>query len=40
MLSLKEEDVAKLLVATTHLGANNLDHQMAQYVWKKKSDGE
>ena len=41
MLSLKEDDVTKMLAAETHLGeTNGPDFQMAQYVFKVKSDGE
>ena len=39
-LSLKEEDVTKLLAAGTHLGSTNVDFQMEQYVYKRKNDGE
>jgi len=38
-LSLKEEDVTKLLAASTHLGSTNVDFQMEQYVYKRKNDG-
>jgi len=38
-LALLEEDVAKFLAASTHLGASTLDDQMAQYVFKRKGDG-
>ncbi|XP_027956129.1 40S ribosomal protein SA-like [Eumetopias jubatus] len=36
---MKEEDVLKFLAAGTHLGGTNLDFQMEQYIYKKKSDG-
>jgi len=39
VLALKEEDVQKFLVCNTHLGAQNVDFQMEQYVFKRKSDG-
>jgi len=40
ILSLKEDDVTKMLAAETHLGeTNGPDFQMAQYVFKVKSDG-
>lgn len=39
MLSLREDDVTKFLACKTHLGANNLDFQMEQYVYKRKPDG-
>lgn len=38
-LSLREDDVKKFLVCGTHLGATNLDFQMEQYVYKRKTDG-
>ncbi|XP_050394350.1 40S ribosomal protein SA [Patella vulgata] len=39
VLALKEEDVSKFLVCGTHLGATNCNHQMKQYVFKRKPDG-
>ncbi|XP_033630154.1 40S ribosomal protein SA-like [Asterias rubens] len=39
ILALKEEDVTKFLACSTHIGANNSDFQMLQYVYKVKSDG-
>jgi len=36
---LREEDVMKLLACQTHVGASNVDHQMEQYIWKRRSDG-
>jgi len=39
VLSLQEEDLTKILVSTAHLGAQNLDHQMASYVYKRKNNG-
>jgi small subunit ribosomal protein SAe len=38
-LALKEEDVTKFLACGTHLGAQNADFQMEQYVYKRKPDG-
>ncbi|XP_041362855.1 40S ribosomal protein SA-like [Gigantopelta aegis] len=38
-LALKEEDVTKFLACSTHLGSNNVDFQMEQYVFKRKPDG-
>lgn len=38
-MSLKEEDVTKMLVATTHLGSETVNFQMEQYVYKRRSDG-
>ena len=39
VLQMKEEDVLKFLAAGTHLGSINLDFQMEQYIYKRKSDG-
>ncbi|XP_022102447.1 40S ribosomal protein SA-like [Acanthaster planci] len=39
VLTLKEDDVTKFLACGTHLGANNVDFQMQQYVYKVKADG-
>jgi len=39
LLGLKEDDVTKMLVATTHLGSENVNFQMEQYVYKRKPDG-
>lgn len=39
ILSLKEEDVTKMLSATTHIGSDNVDFQMEQYVYKRRADG-
>lgn len=39
ILSLKEEDVTKMLCATTHIGNENVDYQMEQYVYKRRNDG-
>lgn len=39
VLSLKQEDVAKFLSCHTHIGSNNLDYQMEQYIYKRRSDG-
>jgi len=39
VLSLKQEDVAKFLSCQTHLGSNNCDFQMEQYVYKRRADG-
>lgn len=38
-LALKEEDVTKMLTATTHLGAENANFQMEQYIYKRRQDG-
>lgn len=39
ILSLKEDDITKMLVATTHLGSENVNFQMEQYVYKRRADG-
>ena len=39
VLAMKEDDITKLLAASTHLGDANVDFQMAQYVYKVKTDG-
>ena len=39
VLQMKEEDVIKFLAAGTHLGGTNLDFQMEQHIYKRKSDG-
>jgi len=39
VLSLQEEDLTKILVAQAHLGSQNLDFQMEQYVFRRKPDG-
>jgi len=39
VLSLQEEDLTKILVAMAHLGSQNLDFQMEQYVFKRKNNG-
>lgn len=38
-MALQEEDVTKMLAATTHLGSENTDYQMQQYVFKRRPDG-
>lgn len=40
MLALKEDDVTKMLAACTHLGSENVNFQMEQYVYKRRVDGE
>ncbi|KAK2100912.1 hypothetical protein P7K49_022260 [Saguinus oedipus] len=36
---MKEEDVLKFLTAGTHLDGTNLDFQMEQYIYKRKTNG-
>jgi len=38
-LALKEEDVTKFLACSTHLGTQNVDFQMEDYIYKRKPDG-
>ena len=40
VLSLKEDDVTKMLSACTHIGSENVDYQMEQYVYKRRQDGK
>lgn len=39
-MSLEENDVTRFLAASTHLGANNVNFQMEQYVYKRRQDGK
>lgn len=39
VLALKEDDVTKMLTACTHIGSDNVDYQMEQYVYKRRPDG-
>ncbi|TOF85950.1 30S ribosomal protein S2, partial [Vibrio parahaemolyticus] len=39
VMSLEENDVTRFLAASTHLGANNANFQMEQYVFKRRQDG-
>nr|BAM19404.1 stubarista [Papilio xuthus] len=39
VLALNEEDVTKMLAATTHLGSENVNFQMEAYVYKRRADG-
>merc|ERR1712045_998419 len=38
-LELKSEDARKILSAKMHLGSNNCNYQMSQYVWKRAASG-
>jgi len=38
-LSLQEDDLTKILVAMAHIGSQNLDFQMEQYVYKRRNNG-
>lgn len=37
--ALKEEDAMKLLATSAHIGTGNVDHQMENYVYKRRFDG-
>jgi len=39
VLALKEDDVQKFLACSTHIGTQNVNFQMEQYVYKRKNDG-
>lgn len=39
VLQLRQEDVKNFLAAHTHIGATNVNYQMEQYVFKRRSDG-
>jgi len=38
-LELKSDDARKILAAKMHLGSNNCNYQMNQYVWKRAASG-
>jgi len=38
-LTITEDDVTKMLAATTHIGSSNSEKTMEQYIYKKKNDG-
>lgn len=38
-LALREDDVTKMLTASSHLGTENVNYQMEQYIYKKRVDG-
>ena len=38
-LNLQEDDITKMLAATTHIGSDNSEKTMEQYIFKKKNDG-
>lgn len=39
-LQLRQDDVIKMIGCQTHLGSQNIDFQMEQYVYKRKTDGK
>jgi len=38
-LNAKEDDVAKMLACTVHIGTKNLEPAMERYIWKRRTDG-
>ena len=39
MLDFQEADMTKMLAATTHLGSENSETTMEQYIFKRRTDG-
>jgi len=39
ILNIKEDDVAKMLACSVHLGTKNVDPSMERYIWKRRNDG-
>lgn len=39
VMSMKDDDVTKMLAAGIHLGDSNVNYQMQQYVYKVRPDG-
>jgi len=39
ILQPKEDDIQKLLAANVHIGTNNSDFKMKEYIWKRRTDG-
>jgi small subunit ribosomal protein SAe len=35
----REDDIAKLIAAQAHLGTQNVNHLMSDYVWRRRVDG-
>lgn len=38
VLGLKEDDITKLIAAGAHLGSENVNYQMEQYIYKRRVD--
>lgn len=38
VLAPKEDDVTKMLMASAHIGAKNVDYQMKKYIYKRRAD--
>jgi len=39
VLAVTEDDITKMLAATTHIGSDNSETTMEQYIFKKRTDG-
>ena len=39
VLQPKEDDINKMLAAKVHVGTNNADQRMKEYIWKRSDDG-
>mmetsp|Transcript_12494 Transcript_12494/g.39673 ORF Transcript_12494/g.39673 Transcript_12494/m.39673 type:complete len:297 (-) Transcript_12494:111-1001(-) len=39
ILSPREEDIQKMLSAQVHIGTQNSDHMMEEYIWRRRADG-
>lgn len=39
VLQAKEEDIQKMLAAEVHIGTQNAEVRMKEYIWKRRSDG-
>jgi len=39
VLSITEDDITKMLAATTHIGSENSETTMEQYIFKRRTDG-
>jgi len=39
VLKIQEEDITKMLAATTHIGSDNSETSMEQYIFKRRTDG-
>lgn len=39
VLNPKEDDIAKMLACSVHIGTRNLEPAMERYIWKRRNDG-
>lgn len=39
VLKAKDEDVQMMLVAQVHIGTQNLENKMTEYIWRRRQDG-